>query len=125
VKPPSLAPAYCSLYPALCDVARDHGYALAVHGTLSRDMDLLAVAWTEEAVDPIDLVKAIVKAVDGQMGMAGRSKGDGTFEEVSTWDPAEKPHGRLAWSICLRDFAWNGTHPFIDLSVIPPRKGSD
>ena len=122
MKPPSLAPAYCSLYPAICEVAREHGYALCIHGTLSRDMDLLAVAWTDEAAPAIDLVKAIADKLNGKMGMAAKANGDGTFTEVSAWEPSKKPHGRLAWSICLRDFAWNGTNPFIDLSVIPPQR---
>ena len=87
---------------------------------MSGDMDLLAVAWTDYAVEPLELVKAIVGKIDGQMGMCARSNGDGSFTEVSSWEPSVKPHGRLAWSIRLRDFAWDGTNPFIDLSVIPP-----
>lgn len=121
MKPPVLAPAYCSLYPSLCEVARNHGYSLAIHGTLARDMDLIAVAWTDEAVEPLELVKAVAEKIDGQMGMCARSNGDGSFAEVSSWEPSVKPHGRLAWSIRLRDLAWDGTNPFIDLSVIPPK----
>lgn len=122
MKPATLAPAYCSLYPALCEVARENGYALCIHGTLGCDMDLLAVAWTDEAKSANELVRAIVEKLDGQMHPGGRPNGDGTFTEVDPWEPTKKPHGRLAWSICLRDFAWNGTNPFIDLSVIPPNR---
>lgn len=88
-------------------------------------MDLVAVAWTDEAVSPQELVTAIVAKVDGNMKSGrARPKGDGSgeFVEVNAWEPTKKPHGRLAWSIILRDFAWNGTNPFIDLSVIPPLK---
>ncbi len=121
MKPASLAPAYCALYPMLCEVARSNGYALAIHGTMGRDMDLLAVAWIEEAVQPIDLISDIVDKISGDMGMVARSNGDGTFTELSAWEPSLKPHGRLAWSIRLKDFAWNGTNPFLDISVIGPK----
>lgn len=120
MKPATLAPAYCSLYPMLCDIARSNGYAMAIHGTMGRDMDLIAVAWTDEASPPLDLIREIAAKIDGDMGMCARSNGDGTFTEQSSWMPSLKPHGRLAWSIRLRDFTWNGTNPFIDVSVIPP-----
>ena len=38
MKDPSYAPTYCALYPALANIARSHGYALAIHGTLGRDV---------------------------------------------------------------------------------------
>ena len=34
----------------LCDVAREMGYALALHGSMNRDMDLIAVPWVVGAL---------------------------------------------------------------------------
>jgi hypothetical protein len=39
------------LLPALREVARRFGYALAVHGSLEWDIDLVAVPWCENAPD--------------------------------------------------------------------------
>lgn len=50
MKEPSIAPAYTFLYPILCEAARACGYALAIHGTMQRDLDLVAVPWVDEAL---------------------------------------------------------------------------
>lgn len=49
MKPVSPAAAYAALIPVLVEAAREAGYALAVHGTLARDCDLVAAPWTDEA----------------------------------------------------------------------------
>lgn len=40
------------MYPVLAEIARKHGYALAVHGSLGRDFDMIAIPWKKEASDP-------------------------------------------------------------------------
>ena len=87
-------------YPRAATRANQLGYALSLHGSLQRDLDLIAVPWTDEACSARDLVAAICDEFDVQ---PNRSIGD----------PERKPHGRLAWSIPL----WWGA--YIDLSVIP------
>lgn len=86
----------------LREVARRHGYALAVHGSLSYDIDLIACPWLDIVTSPESLAEAIHKAVDA---IAGTSKIDG---------PEQKPFGRQAWSIHM------GCGPYVDLSVMPP-----
>jgi hypothetical protein len=90
---------YASLLPALKDEARQHGYALALHGSLQRDMDLIAVPWVENAASEKELVEAICKRANA-FPVAGDS-------------PKKKPHGRSAWSLYF------GGHPYIDLCVMP------
>lgn len=46
MKPPTRAPFFACIYHGLCDVARARGYALAIHGTVTSDLDLIAVPWT-------------------------------------------------------------------------------
>jgi hypothetical protein len=99
VKKPTFAPAYIvGIYPKLAEIAKQHGYALALHGSLQRDLDLIAIPWTAEAVSPTELMSAILAAFD---------------LEPTHKEPELKPHGRLAWSIPL----WWGA--YIDLSVMP------
>src|SRR5690606_12820622 len=49
MKPPTRAPFYAAMYHGLCDVARARGYARAIHGTVTSDLDLLACPWTDQA----------------------------------------------------------------------------
>ena len=43
-------------------IARKHGWAIGVHGSLKRDIDLIAVPWTWEAVSWYEL---IIRIKDG------------------------------------------------------------
>lgn len=96
---------YLGLLPRIRKIARIHGYAIAVHGSLNRDLDLIAVPWRENVSAPAVLAEAIAAALPGVFNQKGANEGK----------PAEKPHGRLAWAIVL------GRGRFVDLSVIPPR----
>lgn len=50
---PSYAPVYAAaMYPELCPIFHKHGYALAVHGSLARDFDLIAVPWVSKVSRP-------------------------------------------------------------------------
>ena len=102
MKPPTLAAVYCHLVPILAEVAREHGYALAVHGTMARDLDLVAVPWIDAASGPTELVGALADRI--------RFAGPGNEPR----GPCTKPHGRLGWTITLDGGA------YIDLSVMRP-----
>ncbi|MCP3731996.1 hypothetical protein M9978_16345 [Sphingomonas sp. MG17] len=94
------------ILPPMRRVAKDLGYALTVHGSLNRDIDLVAIPWREHGVrDPDRLVTALVGAVSGVTGRC-----------YPHADWTEKPHGRRA-KILL---AWCGeTTGTLDLSVMP------
>ena len=79
--------------------ARDLGYSLCIHGSMSRDLDLVAVPWTDDAVGADELARSLAEEAGGAIT-----------------DPAvDRPHGRRAWVIHL------GSGPYIDLSVMPTR----
>jgi hypothetical protein len=104
----SLVCIYSQILPRIREAAKGLGYAVAIHGTMTRDFDLLAVPWIDGAAEPADLVKAIAKTVGGYV------IGDRVDEHGHISDhPTEQPHGRLSWNIC-----WGGK-AFIDLSVMP------
>jgi|GEM_PF-591735 len=79
------APVYCALYPQLAEIARAHGYALAVHGSLGRDFDLICVPWIEMPSEPAAVVEAITTK----------------FAIRRIGDPKTKHHGREAWTISV------------------------
>lgn len=57
--------AYACLYQRLAVVAREHGYALAMHGSLVADCDLIAVPWVASAATHDALASELAKAAGG------------------------------------------------------------
>lgn len=103
---------YAMLYVSLRERARELGYVLALHGSLVRDLDLVAVPWTEEAVPAEELAGAIIEASGGFI----INREDADPYDFTRRCPQPKPHGRLAWSIHLAG------GPYIDLSITPRQK---
>ncbi len=101
MKAPSPAPLYATILPVLVEHARALGYALAVHGTLARDLDLVAVPWVDGAAPAEDLVRSLAQQIAWTQDNLG----------YLVQGPEKKPHGRLAWTIPLVGDA------FVDLSV--------
>jgi hypothetical protein len=99
---------YALALPNLRAIAREHGYALAVHGSMATDLDLLAAPWTDTCSDAETLVEALKAAVNGVLPTP-----DDYFTDPN---PSPRPHGRRAWCIHM----YNGfSGPYIDLSVMP------
>lgn len=86
------------------------GYAIGVHGTIRRDIDLIAVPWTEEARSTTELVSAILEVI----------KPSGGYLPKNDW-VSHKPHGRLAFGLYFPGFPYQ---PYIDLSVAAPATGA-
>lgn len=79
-------------------IAGELGYAIAVHGSLDRDIDLIAAPWTADAVDALELLQAIIQRRG--LVVTGFSK---------------KPHGRMGFTLEGRGAKT------IDLSIMPIR----
>lgn len=98
---------YRALIAALRHVARRCGYALAVHGSLKTDIDLIAVPWRDSCASAGYLAEEIRKTTEQIIGTARIRECDEK--------PTVKPCGRLAWSFYLQPEGIEG--PYIDLSV--------
>ena len=98
MKPANFAPAYAALYPQFAEIARQHGYAMAVHGTMGRDFDVVCIPWVEKPSEPQAVVDAIMK----------RFKVD----QVHGWDVRE--HGREVTTLSI-----GFGECFVDLSFMP------
>jgi hypothetical protein len=109
---PARAPSYVALYPSLVQIARDHGYALAAHGSLHRDFDLVAIPWVDDAADALTLFKAI-----RDFTQTCTHDFDRDDEFYPDGNPTKKPHGRVAYS--LHFTADGGFGAYIDLSILP------
>ena len=111
------AAAYCALYPLLEQIARDYGYALAVHGSLHRDMDLIAVPWIEEASDSLTLIKAFKDAINA---VTIHEETDKLYPDCK---PTQKSHGRASYSLHVTNSGMYGG--YLDIAVMPLKKVVD
>lgn len=87
LKPASYGPFYAAgLYPKLADIFRRHGYALAVHGSVGTDFDLIAVPWVDGAADP----ETVALEVDTAFAA-----------KFSRVDPEMRAHGRIVYKLAI------------------------
>lgn len=118
---PSYALVYATILPGLQEIARAHGYALAVHGSMATDLDLIACPWTDEATDAETMIEAIRERVVAFFPVGYQLSGE------MVPNPQPKPHGRLSWA-----FHFDFTHPmhtstgvyapYLDISVMPRKE---
>lgn len=109
---PTRAAAYCALVPGISKIAREFGYACAVHGSMASDLDLILVPWREDCNEPFEVVEAIRLFVGGD-------------KRKCDIEPYEKPCGRLSWNIYLTQAgvdSYSVEGPYIDISVTPKGK---
>lgn len=104
MKPANYAPIYACVYAQLAEVARSHGYALAAHGSLAADFDLVCIPWVSGVSDPQSVVDEITsRFVIKQVGA-----------------PEQKEHGRIAYTI---SFEFGECR--LDLSFMPTAAAHD
>lgn len=89
---------FANLIGPLRQVCADLGYAITVHGSLRRDIDLVAVPWVKGAAGRDALLAAICQTCDAIPGCDG-------------W--RARPHGRMAHIVHLP------SNTYLDLSVMP------
>lgn len=83
---PNYAPVYAAaLYPDLARIFQTHGYALACHGSLARDLDLIAVPWADAVSAPEDVLEAV--CAEFRIRVVG--------------SPEARPHGRRAHTVSI------------------------
>lgn len=91
-----------AMYPDLAEIARKHGYALAAHGSLARDFDLIAIPWIESAGDHQAVLDEILS----------------TYAVTLLGTGTEKPHGRIGYTLLC---GWGSCS--IDLQFMPRASG--
>ncbi len=92
---------YAVLFPSFRAAAIDCGYALALHGSMARDMDLIAVPWTDDAKPVSTLIEKLSDCI-----------GETVWKEYHFKEPTQMPHGRKSFTLSIM-----GDY-FIDLSVV-------
>lgn len=81
---------YAAIWEDLRKSAMDCGWALALHGSLASDLDIMAMPWTEKATEPLTMIHGLLKTlgfsqywIDNQISI----------------DRTSKPNGRVVYTI--------------------------
>lgn len=90
---------YAAMWDDFRQAAMDKGWALALHGSLASDMDIMAMAWVEDACSPLDMIEAIKDCFNKP-------------EEITLHRPTEMPNNRIVYTLSIfADF-------YLDINVI-------
>lgn len=90
---------YACMWQDLRNAALSCGWALGLHGSLSSDMDIMAMPWTEDAKPVEEMIEALNDCFTGSM-----------FGVRPPY--TEKPNNRIVYSINIwADF-------YLDISII-------
>lgn len=92
---------YACVFEDLRKAALDCGWALGLHGSLSTDMDIMAMPWTEDAKSVEEMIQALSNCFSG-----APSKHKHTIPYY------DKPNGRVVYTMNIwADF-------YLDINVI-------
>lgn len=56
---------YAMFYEHLKQIAQEYGYNLVIHGSLNRDLDLVAIPWVDNPRSEQDMIKEFQKHLTG------------------------------------------------------------
>lgn len=94
-------PDYARAFTMIRSLAWSEGYAITLHGSFTRDLDLVAIPWAERVCAPEHLVRRIA---------------DATGLKSHASNPGIKPHGRKVWTL---NFPKGNDPRWVDLSFVP------
>jgi hypothetical protein len=102
---------YAFYFESLKVIALKYGYNLVLHGSMNRDLDLIAIPWQEKLGDTDEMVNDFATILGG---------------DVMEMTDAQKncfPHGRISYIINInRGGDWNNHEDaqyYLDISVTP------
>lgn len=120
MKPTHAKPSlYAYYFLQLKEIAIEYGYNLVVHGSMNRDLDLIAIPWVDDPKDEFEMINALAKYITGY-----------TSDQKETYLHKILPGGRGSYVINLNRGGYqknNEGEPlyiedpqyYIDISVTP------
>jgi hypothetical protein len=106
---------YAMFYEHLKLIAKEYGYCLLIHGSLSRDLDLVAVPWVDEPRSEEKMILEFHEYLTGQRLVNNEGKPESSI----------LPGGRRNYTISLnrgdRDGEWvrfADQEYYLDISVV-------
>lgn len=109
---------YAYYFLELKEIALKYGYNLVLHGSLNRDLDLIAIPWQTEIGNCELMIKKFADVIGGKI--ENRDTETGIKKYIL------KPHGRKAYTINInRELikmkkGYKDSEYYLDVSVVPP-----
>jgi len=89
IKPIQVKPnLYAVYFPFLKEIALKYGYNLVIHGSMNRDMDLIAIPWNNELRPHLEMITEMSDFIGGEIMINDDKR---LF--------SDKPHGRVVYVI--------------------------
>lgn len=92
---------YAAIWDDLRNAAFDCGWALGLHGSLAKDMDIMAMPWTEEAKPVEDMIQSLINCFTPN-----------PFEDLNKQPHYNKPNNRVVYTIRI----WKDL--YLDVNII-------
>jgi len=120
---------YAIMFEPLKEIAFKYGYNLVLHGSLNRDMDLIAIPWVDEIKHHLDMINEMADFIGGKLHLRNKTKDDNG--EIKGEVFSVKPHGRICYVIDIyrggyvsgagfTDLTYfEDPQTYIDISIIP------
>lgn len=111
---------YAYYFLSLKEIALRYGYNLVLHGSLNRDLDLVAIPWQEIIGDKEAMIAEFCECIGGMLLTAD-----------ATNDFKVTHHGRMQYVINVNRGGYRGDQYiedpqyYIDISVIPSINGNN
>lgn len=112
---------YAFYFESLKIIALKYGYNLVLHGSMNRDLDLIAVPWQQEVGEVLEMIEEFTEHLGGSiMNIPERVEGKLDLKQYSTTF-----HGRMQYVININRGGYRGKEYiedpqyYIDISVIP------
>lgn len=104
---------YAYYFEALKGIAIEYGYNLVVHGSMARDLDLIAIPWVDDPKSEVDLIKALAEFMGGKLLRTS---------ETQEFHFSKLPGGRTCYVINLNrgGYAKNEHGDIVDPLVFTP-----
>lgn len=96
---------YASIYDDLRNAAMNCGWALGLHGSLSSDMDIMAMPWTEDAKPVEMMIQALSDCFT-----------ENPWKDMHTTPHFGKPNNRIVYTMSI----WGDF--YLDINVIQMSK---
>lgn len=114
-----IAPFYAVMYHQLLREAMRFGWNLCIHGSMTRDLDMVLIPWREDAEHEdkvIDAFREFVmgKAPESFRAKATKKRGYTPRTGLSHFSVEQKPHGRRAITIRVGYYGYE-----LDISIMP------
>jgi hypothetical protein len=112
---------YAYYFQDLKEIALEFGYNLVLHGSLNRDLDLVAIPWSEKLGSVRKMIEKMTKRLGGEILLRGSDK----RKTINMY--GEKPHGRIVYVININrehyidenDGEYKHHQYYLDISVTP------